>query len=877
MNSHDLRNSFLDYFQSFNHEVVPSASLIPHDPSVMFTIAGMIPFKTYFTRDEVPPFNRATSAQKCFRTVDIDIIGTTTRHLSFFEMLGNFSFGDYFKDDAIAFAWNFLTKTLELPKDKLWITVHESDNDSIELWKKIADVESDRIQVMGDDNFWKMGDIGPCGPCSEIYFDKGKLFGKDGGPKFGGSDRFIEIWNLVFMQFSRDKNGVLNPLPYPSIDTGAGLERILPIINSLNSVFDTDLFYPIIEFTQSLTEVKYNNDGAGMDKNFRVIADHSRAATMLIADGVFPSNEGRGYTLRRIIRRLIKNLWQLGIEAEIGDRYVDLVVSSLGDTYTNLKTGSDYIKTVLQNEELNFKRTLQQGLFHIDSLVKQSNGFQKSNIIDGDTAFKLYDTFGFPLELTVEIASESGFKVDTTGFEKLMEIQRQRAQQDAKNSARFKNDTEEDIYKELFDSRGKTEFIGYEQLEADSTILKVIAIDNDDSSGPNKQKSESDDMLITHAIILEQTPFYAQSGGQVGDQGYLISKNTVFKVLDTQNTLNSIIKHMGYFVEGIFIENDSVHAEVDAKRRISIMRNHTATHLLHHYLREVLGDHVRQQGSLVAPDRLRFDFSHFGPLDRKELEVIQHLCNLEIISNSSVSTQVVDKSDAEKMGAIAFFGDKYGQTVRVVSAGANSMEFCGGTHVDSLGIIGSLQIISESSIGSNTRRIEAITGEYALNYLEVQNSIMSDAVALIKSTRSDFLVDLQKVLDKSHQLEKQIKQMKSESVVDLAESLMSSMDKGIIVAQVNDLELDHLKTMAFKLKDYESLRAAFLVSLVDNLKMYMVLISNDKSINAGNIVKELAKIVNGGGGGSPNIANAAGKDVTKINELLKSAREMLTG
>ncbi len=873
MKSNELRTAFLDYFAKSGHEVVKSSSLIPHDTSVMFTIAGMIPFKTYFTRDELPPFPRAASVQKCFRTVDIDIIGTTTRHLSFFEMLGNFSFGDYFKGEAIEFAWDFLTNILSLPKEKLWITVHESDLESIELWKKISSIPSDRIQIMGEDNFWKMGDVGPCGPCSEIYFDKGPDFGKEGGPKFGASDRYIEIWNLVFMQFLRNKDGDMTQLPFPSIDTGAGLERILPIVDSQKSVFDTDLFFPMIEYTQELTKVKYNNDGRGLDKSFRIIADHCRAFSILIADGVFPSNEGRGYVLRRIIRRLVKNLWQLGIEEELSDSYVDLVANSLGNQYENLVTGKDFIKTVINKEERSFRRTLQQGLTHIDEIISEQRGEDKPLKIAGDVAFKLYDTFGFPLELTVEIAEENGFGVDTDAFSVLMNAQRTRAQLDAKASFQFENKSEKDTFKDIASKYGITDFLGYDSLRVDPVkVLKIIEVDNE---GNKAVVRSSDGINASHVVVLDRTPFYAEGGGQVGDQGYITSDSGRFKVLDTVNTISSVIKHIGYFESGTLIAEKSAVAEVDGERRNATMRNHTATHLLHHFLREVLGDHVRQQGSLVAPDRLRFDFSHFGPLTDEELFKVQHLCNREIISNAPVKTQTVNRDEAEKMGAIAFFGDKYGQKVRVVEAGQNSMEFCGGTHVDSLGFIGWMQIVSESSIGSNTRRIEAITGDYAIQFIERQSEIIRTIASVVKSDSNDIDLAVNKLFEKNQSLELKLRSFESQMIKKLAEDVVESLENGIAMINVENLNMDQLKQLAHKVKAFEQTRVALITSVVESSRLFMVLVSNDSEIDAGRLIKKLATIAKGGGGGNSNIASATANDFTKIDEIFKTAKLLL--
>jgi alanyl-tRNA synthetase len=796
-------------------------------------------------------------------------------------MLGNFSFGDYFKSDAIEFAWDFLTNVLDLDKSRLWVTVHESDLESIDLWKKIASINEERIQVMGDDNFWKMGDTGPRGPCSEIYFDRGISFGSDGGPKHGGDERFVEIWNLVFMQFQKDSDGRESDLPYPCIDTGAGLERILPILNQTDSVYDTDLFSPLISLTDRLCKHSYKTENEAIDKKFRIVADHSRAAAMLIADGVFPSNEGRGHVLRRIIRRFIKNLWQLGYDDSASDQYIDTVVASLNGFYPNLEQNVAFVKSVFGNEEASFKKTLQKGLLQIDDVIKSLKGSQETTetvLISGDVAFKLYDTFGFPVELTTEIARENDVKVDLEEFNQLMSEQKLKAQTDAKLSAHFENITEDESYRQIADRYGRTNFVGYETLSTQSEIIGVMDLAAFGSTEKKVVKPSNKAVINnpTHIVILDKTPFYAEGGGQVGDMGTIYFENNVFKVVDTQSTLNSITKHIGYFESGSFAIGDTVKAEINRTRRESIMRNHTATHLLHHCLRLVLGDHVRQQGSLVADDRLRFDFSHFSPLSETELLEIQDLCNRQIISNQRVVTEVMEKTEAENIGAIAFFGDKYGDTVRVVKAGSDSIEFCGGTHVNSLGAIGHLIIVSESSIGSNTRRIEAITGEASIKYINAQSATLKQIAQTLRTEISDTFNVVDKLVQKEKLMELRIKDYEKEYLSKTAKELISKQVNGIIVESLKNLNMDQLKELAYIVKGYKSIRAAFIVSVIDESKISLIMVSNDDSFNANSLVKELSVIVKGGGGGNASIATAGGKDISEVNNLLESAKRRLT-
>ena len=655
-----LRAAFTRYFTERGHASVPSASLIPHDPSVLFTIAGMVPFKPFFVGDEVPPWPRATSVQKCFRTVDIDVVGSTLRHCTFFEMLGNFSFGDYFKDEAIPFAWELVTEVLGIDGDRLWITVHETDDQAEQIWIDAVGVPADRVQRLGEDNFWKMGDTGPCGPSSEIFFDKGVAYGADGGPAFGGPERFVEIWNLVFMQYNRTVDGVLEPLPRPSIDTGAGLERILPVLQGVDSIFATDLFVPMIERAQILTGHTYGEDEHA-DVGLRILADHGRAMAMLVADGVLPANEGRGYVLRRIIRRAVRRARQLGVDEPFTPQLVDSAVAILGAAYPTLAEQHHLIADVVAREEEGFLRTLATG-----STILEEELAGGAQSVSGDLAFRLHDTYGFPVELTVEIAEEAGVQVDIEAFEAAMDRQRTLARAAARAG---RTAAGEQAYRSVLDTEGQTVFVG-QRPDGYSAPARVVAVLEDEDPEHAGQAE----------IFLDRTPFYAEGGGQVGDTGTIVTETGTALVYDTVSALPGLTSHRARVTGELFAGQDAL-ATIDGVRRDALRRNHTGTHLLHAALRTVLGDHVRQQGSLVAPDRLRFDFSHHGSVAPEELATVAALANADVLTDADVIVEETTRAQAEAMGALAFFGDKYGERVRVVRAGPHSIELCGGTHV----------------------------------------------------------------------------------------------------------------------------------------------------------------------------------------------------
>ena len=659
----------------------------------------MVPFKPYFLGEEPAPWPRATSIQKCFRTPDIEIIGTDTYHCTFFEMLGNFSFGDYFKAEAIPMAWELLTEVLGHDGDRLWVTVHDSDDEAEQLWIDKVGIRPERVQRMGDeDNFWAMGETGPCGPDSEIFMDLGAAYGDDGGPKHGGSDRFVELWNLVFMQYDRDAAGVLTDLPRKNIDTGAGLERNLPILQGVDSVFDTDLFVPLIDTAASILGTGYGKDPA-TDVALRVLADHGRAFSMLVADGVLPANEGRGYVLRRVVRRAVLAARRAGVEKPIGPALVQAATEVLGEAYPALRAQQDLVVNVVAREEAGFDRTLRAGLSRLEEAFATG-----TKVLEGDVAFTLHDTHGFPVELTEELARDAGVAVDRAGFDAAMAAQRERARAAAKSTRAG----DEAAYRALLEAEGPTVFVGrgQENYEVPAQIVAVLepGADTDGADGADGADGER---LVE--IFLDRTPFYAESGGQVGDTGTIVTESGIADVQDTVLAVPGLFVHRARVSGEVRAGQDAL-ATIDGERREAIRRNHTATHLLHAALRAVLGDHVRQQGSLVAPEYLRFDFSHHTAPTPEELDEVFARANRAVLTAVGVDTTETSREEAEDMGAIAFFGDKYGSSVRVVQAGPTSLEFCGGTHVDSLGQIGSITLLSEGSIGSNTRRIFALTG-----------------------------------------------------------------------------------------------------------------------------------------------------------------------
>ncbi len=765
MNADQLRNTFTQFFVERGHLALPAASLVPNDPTMLFTIAGMVQFKPYFLAESPPPGPRATTVQPCVRTVDIDVIGTTSRHVTFFEMLGNFSFGDYFKDLAIAYAWELFTEVLGLDPERLWVTVHISDDQAEALWRDVPTLLPGRLQRLDEDNFWKMGETGPCGPCSEIFFDRGPQYGPGGGPAQGG-ERYVELWNLVFMQYDRHADGSLVDLPRKNIDTGAGLDRILTQIQGVESVFDTDLVAPILDAASATTGRVYGSTEES-DVGLRIVADHARTLTFLIADGVFPSNASRGYVLRRLIRRAVLVAQRLGAKDLVTPGVIDVVTQVMGGAYPNLRRDRDRIKRIAVHEEEAFLRTLRSGTTLLEAELATG-----AAAVGGDVAFQLHDTYGFPIELTEEIARERGIEVDRRSFDQAMDEQRRRAREAGRAGVTGSSQAEDvaAAWSEIRSEFGPTQFLGYQDSQVEARVLAVIASSVEHAFvNVDGERAPEDAELVE--VFLDRTSFYAEGGGQVGDTGLITTVTGRVRVLDATSVVEGLTRHLGYVVEGTVEAGQEAVAAIDTERRDSIRRNHTGTHLLHWALRQVLGDHVRQQGSLVAPDRLRFDFSHFGPMTEEEIERVEDLVNAEVIRNEPVRTYETSRKQAEGAGAIAFFGEKYGEVVRVVEAGHDSVELCGGTHVSALGTIGPLQVVSEASIGSNTRRIEAVTGAASLARLHFFERTVEQTAQRLRSQPSDLPSAVDRLLSNQRTLEEQLRTLRSEQLRHEADEL----------------------------------------------------------------------------------------------------------
>jgi alanyl-tRNA synthetase len=844
----------MGFFAERDHLVVPSASLIPHDPTVLFTVAGMVPFKPYFLGDEAPPSRRATSSQKCARAGgkhnDLDDVGRTDRHLVFFEMLGNFSFGDYFKEKAIPWAWELYTEVWGLDADRLWITVHDSDDEAEQIWHEAVGVPMDRIQRLGDkENFWQMGDTGPCGPCSEVFYDYGPEHGHEGGPKFGAEERFVEIWNLVFMQFNQAADGSRTPLPRPSIDTGAGLERNAAVLQGVYSVWDTDLLRGLIDTASSVTGTPYGVEERS-DVSLRILAEHARSSAMLVNDGVFPSNEDRGYVLRRIIRRAVRHAFLLGTEKLVLPPLVDQAIDVMSDGYPDLLRNRDFIEGVITREEERFRHTLRTGLAILDN---ELSGLDEGAPLSGSSAFKLHDTYGFPLELTAEITAERGVDVDRAGFETEMAEQRRRAK-DARKAGTSDADRVE-AYREIVEQFGQTAFVGYEEEDTEARLVAVVPTDDG-----------------TVEIFTDCTPFYAEAGGQVGDTGTVTTATGRAEVLDTTYALPGLRRHVARVVEGELVPGQEARLTIDRARRESIRRNHTGTHVLHWALREVLGEHVKQAGSLVAPDRLRFDFSHYAAVTPEEIVRIEELANREVLHDWPTRTVEVPMAEAQAMGAIAFFGDKYGDVVRVLEAGP-SLELCGGTHVRATGEIGPIKVISEGSIGSNLRRIEAVTGENTLALLQRHEATLARAAQLLGTSADSVVEGIEKRLDEAKALRDELKGLKAKAATGQAAELAASATDGVLVARVDGLPPNDLRELALAVRQQPGVRTAVLVGVSDSGGVSLAsAVAPDAGIEASSLIKDAARAVGGGGGGKGPVATAGGRDPSGIDEALAIAR-----
>jgi alanyl-tRNA synthetase len=871
MTADELRRGFLDFFAQRGHTIVPSASLIPNDPSLLLTSAGMVQFKPYMLGDEPAPWPRATSVQKCFRTTDIDIIGTTTRHLTFFEMLGNFSLGDYFKEQAIPYAWELMTEVFGFDPARLWITVFETDDEAERLWLDVVGIPPERVQRMGeDDNFWAMGPTGPCGPCSEIFFDRGPEWGADGGPRDGGAERFTEVWNLVFMQYNRLADGTLEDLPRQNIDTGAGLERLLAVMAGERSVFETDVLRRLVAAAESLTGRTYGADER-VDVSLRILAEHGRAMTFLVSDGVVPSNEGRGYVLRRIIRRAVRHAYQLGVERAVTPALVEAAVATMAGAYPELTASRELVEQVLAREEERFRRTIARGLDLLDDLMARGD-------ISGDDAFYLHDTLGFPVELTEEIATEHGRTVDRAAFTAHMEAQRTRGQ-----SARSRGGgkTDPDVWREVLDESGRTTFTGYHEAVTEGARVTAIVVGGarvdevpvDGTADDTPRGAGSDD---TAEVVLDRTPFYAEAGGQVGDTGEIDGPTGRLEVLDTTYGLpGTLAVHQARLTSGRVAVGDVVTARIDDDRRRSIRRNHTATHLLHWALREVLGPHVKQAGSLVAPDRLRFDFSHHEAVPPATLRRIEELANREVLTAAAVETVETSKREAEEMGAVAFFGDKYGDQVRVLRAGLRSLEFCGGTHVANLAEIGPIRIVSEGSIGANLRRIEALTGEAALADVQQHEMLLEQAGELLGVRPAELPDRLERLLEQLRAQQKELAELRTARAAGQSHDIAARAVDGVVAERVDGHGPEDLKRLANAVRDALGSGVVILMGVDGDKVGFVVTATKDlvgRGVSAGAIAASAARLVQGGAAKNPEFVQGGGKNPAGIDEALEVAR-----
>jgi len=855
MTSNELRQAFLGFFRDHGHEVVASSPLVPgNDPTLLFTNAGMVQFKDVFLGDDKRNYSTAASSQRCVRAGgkhnDLENVGYTARHHTFFEMLGNFSFGDYFKREAIQYAWDFLTDTLGLPEDRLWVTVFEDDDEAADIWLNEMKVDPKRFSRLGaKDNFWAMGDTGPCGPCSEIFFDHGENVpgGPPGSPDEDG-DRYVEIWNLVFMQFDRSADGEMTPLPKPSVDTGMGLERIAAVMQKVHSNYQIDLFAHIIQATADVLSVK--NDGSS---SLNVIADHIRACSFLIVDGVLPGNEGRGYVLRRIIRRAIRHGKKLGMNELFFHKLVAPLVEEMGDAYPELVKAQAHVEKVIAKEETRFAETLDQGMEILEAAIADLD----SKEIPGDVVFKLYDTYGFPVDLTADVARERELSVDQAGFEAAMQGQRDKAKAASKFGAISGDALKTDV---------QTEFLGYGGTEGASEVVGLF------KDGKAVESIADGDEA---AVILASTPFYAESGGQIGDTGILVDDKKLFRVDDTQKSGNATV-HFGSLEQGGLKLGDRLEAVVDADRRQAIRLNHTATHLMHAALRQVLGDHVTQKGSLVAPDRLRFDFSHYEGVTPEQVQEIEDLVNAEIRENHAADTNLMSYDDAIESGAMALFGEKYGDKVRVLRLGDFSVELCGGTHVERTGDIGVFKITHEGGVASGVRRIEAVTGQGAMVWIDAGQRTLGDLAGMLRSTPDQAAAKVEQLLKRTKDLEKELAAAKQALVTgqgtDHADAVEEVAGIKVLATRMDGADAKTLRDAVDKFKD-KLQNAVIVLGSVDDGKVRLaagVTKNNTDRIRAGDLIKPVAEQVGGKGGGRPDFAQAGGSDATKLDAALKS-------
>ncbi len=872
LKSHEIRQAFLDYFRKKGHEIVPSSSLVPaDDPSLLFTNAGMVQFKKVFLGEEKRPYTRAASCQKCVRAGgkhnDLENVGYTARHHTFFEMLGNFSFGDYFKKEAIEFAWEFLVERLGLPREKLWVTVFREDDEAAELWPRLTGISLDRVvRLDEEDNFWAMGDTGPCGPCSEILIDQGEDVGcKRPDCKVGcDCDRFLEIWNLVFMQFFRDETGKMSPLPEPCIDTGMGLERIAAVCQGKLNNFDTDIFENIMALLSELSGKAYGSSDA-TDIAMRVIADHSRAAAFLIADGVIPSNEGRGYVLRRIIRRAVRYGRVLGLREKFMKRTAFQVVEDMGEVYPELVKNREFIGQVLDHEGERFAQTLGLGLRMLDEHVHELR--QKGEeTISGNFIFKLYDTYGLPVDIVQDISKELGLRLDREGFERMLREQRERSKKSARETVTEKLPA---AYKKLIDDGKATEFTGYKETSSRARVLALVSEGKETESAPQGWKGE---------LVSDRTPFYAESGGQTGDKGEIKTPSGRAVVRDTVKKGDLII-HKIEVSQGEIRIGEEASMKVMEDRRLDTARNHTATHLLHAALRQVLGEHVRQSGSLVEPDRLRFDFTHFSALSRQELKEIEKIVNEKVRADLPVDTQVLTQEEAISMGAMALFGEKYGELVRVVTIPDFSMELCGGTHLEKTGQIGLFKIVSESSVASGIRRIEAVTGARAVEAVQEMEDEFLDIASRLKCPVNAITKRIESLSERIKELERELKARETGGAIKDVKGLVDKAEEvsgvRLVSAKVEGLDAAALRELGDRIRDRLNKGVVILGSSKNGKAMLLVMATKNitDSINASELIRAISKEIKGGGGGRADMAQAGGKDPSGLERAIKKGVE----
>lgn len=861
MKSAEIRQAFLDFFRDRGHTVVPSSPLVPaNDPTLLFTNAGMVQFKETFLGLEQRPYCRAVSSQRCVRAGgkhnDLENVGYTARHHTFFEMLGNFSFGDYFKREAIHYAWELLTDVFKLPPERLWVTVFEEDAEAADIWLNEIKVDPQRFSRIGaKDNFWSMGDTGPCGPCTEIFYDHGPdIWGGPPGTPDEDGDRYVEIWNLVFMQYDRSADGTLTPLPKPSVDTGMGLERLAAVLQGVHSNYDIDLFRNLIAAAGRLTDT-----ADATNDSLKVIADHIRSCAFLIVDGVLPSNEGRGYVLRRIIRRAVRHGYKLGVQEVFFYKLVPALVAEMGQACPELPQSHAQVERVLRLEEERFAETLDQGMKILEHDIADLAGGE----IPGQTIFKLYDTYGFPADLTADIARERGLSVDMVGFEREMDAQRQRARAASQFGGAATERLDVDVC---------SEFTGYDHLDNPAKVIALFA-----DGQPVDALSEG----RRGTVILDQTPFYAEAGGQVGDRGSVTNGTATFDVLDTQKQGHGVPGLMGMQRQGTLRVGDQVEAHVNPEQRQATMLNHSATHLLHAALRRILGGHVAQKGSLVDAERLRFDFSHYEPISRQQLRQIEQLVNENIRKNADVLTRLMRYDDALSAGAVALFGEKYGDEVRVLSIGDFSTELCGGTHVKRAGDIGLFKIVSESGIAAGVRRIEAVTGARALQCVDEADDQLAQVAELLKSSRDDAAEKVRQLAEKSRQLEKELERLKAKLAADQGAGLASgAVDVGgmkVLTARLDTADAKTLRESADQLKHKLGSAAVVLAAVDGNKVMLIAGVTKDQTarIKAGDLVNHVAKQVGGKGGGRPDMAQAGGNDPAALDDALASVVEWI--